>query len=255
MEIFLIIIGTLVILSAIFFLIFDDAKLIFWYLTSKKNFKYHMIRRYQKGDTVITYLGTMHHMHYTFEDYNFLHLKAVIDNDKPDLLLIESRPEELELGNLADGPIEMFYLHMHALRLGIPVKGIDYFNEETNKPGTTNKVRDKHMLSLIDTSIKNHQQVLLAIGATHMLIHQKYLKRIGYKKVKVTKQEMDELYKHTDKEVLFPKEVIDYTKVRIEREKSFDYKDPKWIEAKPRIIKSLENFLDKVEQGIIKIEE
>ncbi|WP_204524435.1 hypothetical protein [Clostridium coskatii] len=39
--------------------------------------------------------------------YSYLNLKSVIENLRPDLLLIESRPEQLKNGNFADGPGEM----------------------------------------------------------------------------------------------------------------------------------------------------
>lgn len=253
MDIFLIVLGSIIFILILVLLIFDDALLIVWYILGKKKFRYHMIRRYQKGSHRITYLGTMHHMHENFIEYSYLHLKAVLTNLKPDLLLVESRPEELEQGNLGEGPLEMLYLHLHAREMGIPVKGIDYFHEKTGKPGTTNKVRDGYMLGLIQSSINEEEDIMVALGATHMLIHHKYLKKMGYTRVKVSKKEIDDLYAHNEEEVIFPKEYPYYIKKRLKREKEIVYTDPKWMDAQIRLIKSLETYLTKIEEGYIKV--
>jgi hypothetical protein len=52
-------------------------------------------------------LGTIHGDHLSSAAYSLQHVQAVVENLKPDLLLVESRPEELAKDNWADGPIEM----------------------------------------------------------------------------------------------------------------------------------------------------
>jgi len=131
-------------------------------------------------------LGTFHHLHYQLPDFCFQHLKAVVKNYQPDLLLIESRQEELDVLNLADGPLEMFYIHMYARELGIVVKGVDWFSYSESKPGSTNKQRDKRINDNILKEVKGYSKVLIVIGATHMLMETKMLPKFGFKKQKIT---------------------------------------------------------------------
>jgi len=66
----------------------------------------HFLRLTGHGQTVYL-LGTIHGNHLRSEAYSLWHIQAVVQNLKPDLLLVESRPEELAKGNWGDGPIEM----------------------------------------------------------------------------------------------------------------------------------------------------
>jgi hypothetical protein len=67
-----------------------------------------------KNDQEIFILGTIHGRHYKSKSYSLLYLKTVIENTKPELLLVESRPEELKAGNLGDGPLEMLFSNLTA---------------------------------------------------------------------------------------------------------------------------------------------
>lgn len=63
--------------------------------------------RFSKGPVEVFVLGTIHGRHLTTPAYSLAHLLAVVANMAPDLLLVESRPEELARGRWGDGPIEM----------------------------------------------------------------------------------------------------------------------------------------------------
>lgn len=91
MNTFLIVLSIIVILIILFFWIVIDAKLLFWYMVDKKNIKYRLIRVFRKDDQEIFLLGSLHHMHKNLPDFGFQHLKAVLLNINPDVLLIESR--------------------------------------------------------------------------------------------------------------------------------------------------------------------
>lgn len=241
----------------LFFIIFDDSQLIFWYVFNKKNLKFKMLTRLVKEEEEIYILGSLHHMHYNLPDYSFQHLKAVLTNLKPDILLIESRQEELEKGNYADGPIEMYYLHMAARDLNIPVKGVDWFSYEDSKPGTTNKKRDNVITQNIINSSKGHNKVLVVVGATHMLVETKMLKQKGYKIDTLDLEDKQYLFSNSDKDLIFPRDTIKYINKRIKIEKdklqSQAMKEI-WRNATQRVILDLENFINKIDNKQLNIE-
>lgn len=251
------IILVLVVMIGIFFIVFDDGQLIFWYLFHRKTLKFKLIRKLVKEEQEIYILGSLHHMHYHMTDFSFQHLKAVLSNLKPHVLLVESRQEEIDRDNLADGPIEMFYLHMAAKALNIPVKGIDWFSYEKSKPGTTNRKRDKMMTEKIIESSKGHHKVLVVVGATHMLVESKMLKRNGYKKEIIAFQEKEALFSSPDKDLVFPEATLNYVnkRIAIEKEKLETMDMTKlWKKATERLIFDLEEFTKKIENNQFSIE-
>jgi len=240
-----------------FFIIFDDSQLIFWYLFNKKNLKFKMLRRLVKEDKEVFILGSLHHMHYSLPDYSFQHLKAVLTNLKPDILLIESRQEELDNHNYADGPIEMFYLHMAAKDLNIPVNGVDWFSYKESKPGTTNKKRDQIITQNIIDKSKDHKKVLVIIGATHMLVGTKMLKQKGYKIDGLDLEDKQSLFSNSDKNFIFPRDTIEYVnkKIKIEKDKlQSQTMNEIWQNATQRVILDLESFIKKIEDKQLNIE-
>jgi hypothetical protein len=241
----------------LFFIIFDDSQLIFWYIFDKKNLKFKMLRKLVKEDKEIYILGSLHQMHYHLTDFNFQHLKVVLTNLKPDILLVESRQEELEKGNYADGPIEMFYIHMAARDLNIPVKGVDWFSYNESKPGTTNKKRDYIITQNIINSSKGQNKVLVVVGATHMLVGTKMLKQKGYKIDTLDLEDKQYLFSNSDKDLIFPRDTIKYVNKRIKIEKdklqSQAMKET-WQNATQRVILDLENFINKIENKQLNIE-
>jgi hypothetical protein len=241
----------------LFFIIFDDSQLIFWYIFDKKNLKFKMLRKLVKEDKEIYILGSLHHMHYNLPDYSFQHLKAVLTNLKPDILLIESRQEELEKGNYADGPIEMYYLHMAARNSNIPVKGVDWFSYEVSKPGTTCKRRDQMITTNIIDKSKDYKKVLVIIGATHMLVETKMLKQKGYKIDTLDLEEKQSLFSNSDKDLIFPRDTIKYINKRIGIEKDnlqSQTMSDIWQNATQRVILDLEDFINKIKNKQLNIE-
>ena len=218
---------------------------------------FKMLKRLVKENKEIYILGSLHHMHYSLPDYSFQHLKAVLTNLKPDILLIESRQEELDNHNYADGPIEMFYLHMAAKTLNIPVKGVDWFSYEYSKPGNTSKKRDQMItINIIDKS-KDHKKVLLIMGATHMLVETKLLKQKGYKIDCLDLENKQFLFSNSDKDIIFPRDTIKYINKRIEIEKDnlqSQTMSDIWQNATQRVILDLESFIKKIEDKQLKIE-
>jgi hypothetical protein len=245
------------ILIVLFFTIFVDSKLIFWYLINKNTFKNKVIMKYVKDEKEVVFLGTVHDLHFTFEQYGFHHLKAVVKNYKPDVLLVESRQSELEIGNYADGPIEMFYLSMIARKLGIPVFGIDWYDHNSHKPGTTNKLRDNHIFENIVNRIDDYSKPLVIIGATHLLAGNSILKNKGFKKVKHDMTFTKNVYETTNESLVFDKDTIQYVQKRIEREKELLLNpslDDNWRRATEIQITNLNNFIKSIQDGKFKLD-
>ena len=210
---------------------------------------YRLLSRFENNETEIYLLGSLHHMHNNLPYFGYQHLRAALLNLNPDVLLIESRQEEIERGNLADGPLEMFYLHMSAIELGIPVKGVDWISYNESKPGSTNKVRDGKIHNCILKYSAGHQKVLVVIGATHMLIEAKKLNKQGYVKLKIQNPELDYIFRTNEINSHFPDETSKYLDIRIEREKEvLDIRDldDKWYNATKRVIDDLEHFKSKI---------
>lgn len=245
MEIFIIIVAIITVSIVLFFVVFIDAKLIFWYIIDKKGIRNRLLKKYELDGKIIYLLGSLHHMHNNLPNFGYQHLKAVLINLKPELLLVESRQEEIELGNFADGPLEMFYLHMAAKELGIPVKGVDWFSYTNSKPGGTNSTRDSKMNENILKFSEGYTKTLVVVGATHMLIESKRLNKIGYKSIKMNQIQLDSFYKTEESTTIFPEETKAFIDKRISREKqvlTINDLDDKWIIATKRVIEDLEKF-------------
>ena len=84
--------------------------------------------RLGRSDAADVYLlGTIHGDHLTTPAYSLCHIDAVIRNLCPDRLLLEMRPEFLELGSYGDGPAEMPFAALTARELDVDVRGIDWW--------------------------------------------------------------------------------------------------------------------------------
>ena len=181
-------------------------------------------------------------------------MKDSLENIRPDLLLLESCQEEIEKGNIADGPPEMIYLHLFAKDLGIPVKGIDWIDLENSKPGTTNKQRDNEIINNIVNYSKNVKKVMVVYGASHFLLNLPKFENKDFDKIDLTKDEIDIIYSNLDKQFEFHKDTAKYIKIRIEEQKKLldsDKVSSEFKERIPMIIKELEGFV-KMLQGNMK---
>lgn len=208
-------------------------------------------RKYIKGDQEIYFLGTVHSMNLTSKPLSYLELKAVIENLKPDLLLIESRPEQLANDNFADGPPEMLYSHLTAISDGIPVKGVDWWNVDAGVPNSTNQTRDNHINENILNSVVGYKKVLIIMGAAHIEIEQPKLEAAGYETVFFANTEKDNLFKVQNKKLIYPKGMNYYIKKRISYEKncvSTIYKTDIWKKQGLILIEDLNKFSKTVEQ-------
>ncbi|XMB85367.1 hypothetical protein RJG79_08030 [Mycoplasmatota bacterium WC44] len=230
-----------------------DKQLMDWFENDKENMRYNLITKFVEQENEIYMIGSLHGMHFQLENFSFLHLKAALENIQPDLLLLESCQEEIEKGNIADGPPEMLYLHLFAKELGIPVKGIDWTDLENSKPGTTNEKRDKEIVKNIINYSKNIKKVMVVYGASHYLLNLPIFENKDFYKVELTNDEIDSIYSNLDDKFEFHKDTAKYIKIRIEEEKKLldsDKVSSEWKERIPMLIKELEGFVQMLQGNL-----
>lgn len=163
-------------------------------------------------------LGTIHEYHFnSWLNYSYLDVQNVVENIKPDLLLLEVDQEIYNDYGVVKSPVEMIPLWCYALEQGINVKGVDWFEvTENSRSWTTNKERDDHIFENTMASIEDESVVLIILGATHRIEQAKRFKDSGYKHQKIH-----------DKTALFindNRDKFDYpTNTVLELEKQIEY--------------------------------
>lgn len=162
-------------------------------------------------------LGTIHTSHLTTPSYSLLHIQAVLEHLKPDLLLVESRPEELAKDNWGDGPIEMPFASLTARALGIETQGMDWWTKESVTIISSNSdEREDRMFQNILTSLPNHQTVLILTGWSHVKGFQRRLRESGYNDSPFPSAEKKALFSTAGMRLIFPKGMTRYIQQRIE---------------------------------------
>lgn len=121
-------------------------------------------------------LGTIHSGHIKSRVYSYSHLEAVLLHLRPTRLLVESRPEEIALDNLMDGPFEMGYLCLAARAAGIPFEGLDWWDEAMVGPRRTNARREDSMVRNLIQCLPTRGSVLVAVGFSHV---PEFITRLG----------------------------------------------------------------------------
>ncbi|MFL0197985.1 hypothetical protein ACJDU8_20820 [Clostridium sp. WILCCON 0269] len=218
-------------------------------------FRNHYFRKYIKNNQQIYFLGTDHSMSLDTEPFSYLELKSVIENLKPDLVLIESRPEQLDNSNWADGPPKMLYCHLIANRLAIRVKGVDWWTVSSyNIPNSSNPIRDSYIHENIVKNINLYKskKILIIMGADHVILEQPKLESVGYKEAFFSVFEKNRLFKIHNKRLTYPKGMTYYIKKRIDYEKNCIgtiYKTNIWKNQALYLIKDLNREITMIEKA------
>jgi hypothetical protein len=197
---------------------------------------------------VIYLLGTLHTIHLEYEPYSLWHIKAIIQHLKPDVVLVESRPEELEKDNWADGPVEMPFASLVAVSLGIDARGMDWWRKEDLFLDLT--VRDDHMVQNIINVMAEHRSGLVLAGYFHLVGFKKRLQQAGYLIKRMKQAEKQALFDLSGVEKIFPEKMKFYLRKRIQLEKESLQKetDADWRERLQSVIETRQHFLSIVEQ-------
>jgi hypothetical protein len=208
----------------------------------------HFIRLTAEGRDVYL-LGTIHGDHLSSSAYSLAHLQAVIANLKPDLLLLESRPEELAKGNWGDGPIEMPVASLTARDLGIPVAGIDWWQKSSSKPGTTDPDRDDRMAQNVLSQLPGHSSVLILVGYSHVAELRTRLAAAGFSEERFDRNRKGELFSTGGRFAKFPpglKSTLEKCITLLEAERR-EETDTEWRAAFERGLTLRRAFRERVE--------
>ena len=159
-------------------------------------------------------LGTIHGGHLTTTGYSLLHLKAVIAHLRPDLLLVESRPEELARDNWGDGPIEMPFASLTARTEGIQVRGMDWWTMTADHQ-IESDARENRMFQNILAALPGHRRILILTGFSHVEGFQQRFLANGYSKAAFSSAEKEALFDTAGLTYLFPPGMTHYIEKRI----------------------------------------
>jgi hypothetical protein len=135
-------------------------------------------------------LGTIHQGHFDKQNnYPLADVQSVIDEIRPDLLLVEVRQETFEKYGALDGPTEMVFAWSYANEKGIYVSGIDYWYPSLGLPNTTFSERDDHIFDNIISASNKKENILVLIGCSHLFPLDRRFISHGYRRIKIANKE------------------------------------------------------------------
>jgi len=214
-----------------------------------KHFREAVFLRLANGAGEEVYLlGTIHGRHLTTEDYSLVHLQAVLHHLQPDLLLVESRPEELARDNWGDGPIEMPFVSLTARAAGIEVQGMDWWVLREGDHRTNSKAREDRMFQNILTHLPGHRKVLILTGFSHVEgFRQRFLAN-GFRQMPFSSAEKQALFDPSDQTFIFPCGMRYYIQKRIALDRATlqGVQDPWWRKRIADAIAFREALLDTI---------
>lgn len=141
-----------------------------------------VLLKQENSSQEIYILGTVHEYHFNrLLGYSIVAIQNVIDNIKPDLLLLEVDQNTFDNYEVIKSPIEMIPLWCYAKEYNIAVRGVDWFQvTEDSRSWTTDKNRDDHIFENIVNSIGDEQIVLIILGSRHRIEQTTRFKNAGW---------------------------------------------------------------------------
>lgn len=137
-------------------------------------------------------IGTKHECYFDKDlGYSIADFYHTIDIIAPDYILIEARNENLTKYGAVDGPIEMEFVCGYGMDRGIPVIGIDYWEEGNDFAeirGTTFDERDNQMFYQIYAAVqkaKKNSTILVVFGGAHYYNQQPRMEKAGWTPVPI----------------------------------------------------------------------
>jgi|SRR5579872_1580997 len=171
---------------------------------SPKTFRDDVFLRYAdaKGGAVYL-LGGIHDAHLTTRDYSLQNVAAAVLHLRPDLLLVEERPEEMARGNWADGPLEAGFASLTAKAAGIPVQGVDWWTMNSSHQVDSDE-REARIFANVSAALPGHRTVLVLIGFAHLDALQAKLAAAGYRQTEFGDADKDRLFDVAGAPATFP---------------------------------------------------
>lgn len=185
-------------------------------VVSPRTFRQAKFLRFSDGaGREIYLLGTLHGRHLTTSDYSLLHLQSVQAHLRPDLLLIESRPEELARDNLGDGPIEMLFAGLTAKTMGVDVAGFDSWSMTADHEVNSDE-REDRMFANVSGQLAERRKVLILTGYSHVAGFERRLVASGYRPTAFSSAEKQVLFDTRGQALRFPPGMLHYIQKRID---------------------------------------
>lgn len=165
----------------------------------------YLVRFEDAEGRTVTLLGTIHTDHLDKPDYSLWHLAAVVERLSPDLLLVESRPEELARDNWCDGPIEMGFASLVARSRGTEVRGMDYWQKSVG--GTivrSSEPREDEMFRRTVEHAASKRAILVLTGFSHVAGFSSRLRQRGFRDVEISPDEKARLLSREGRKEVYP---------------------------------------------------
>jgi hypothetical protein len=171
-------------------------------------------------------LGTLHGL----DENHLLCIKAVVENLKPTIVLVEIRPPEFEKGNYCDGPPEMTYITLIAQKANIEVFGIDWWREELSGAQIAScnweAMNDEERMGIINSEERNKKikdnilmniksgtkKALVVLGYSHIKPIMILLTKQNWHSEEIPSQEMERYFRTGDEQIVFPGGMSQYIK-------------------------------------------
>lgn len=208
---------------------------------NKRNANFYRLENDEKQ--TIFLLGTIHGSHLDYSVYSLWHIKAVIENIRPDLLIVESRAKELTKENLGDGPIEMPFAYLIAKNLNLEVGGFDWWTKESYNSDSFE--REDSMVKNIISSISGYNKILVLIGLGHIEYILPRLEKGGFLVTDFSIDEKEYLFNTEKVDCIFPKDLAYYIQKRIDIDKNqLEFEtDDEWKERLKSGIEFREDYI------------
>ncbi len=179
-----------------------------------------LLRLKRPGNLEIYLLGTIHNEHLKTPDYSLAHIEAVLLHLQPTQLLVESRPEQIAVGNLADGPIEMAYASLVARAEGIAFDGIDWWDASDGSLRRTNATREDRMIDNILQRLPETGTALVLVGFSHIAEFAERLQKLGYEEAVISGEARAALFDTASVSKMFPVGMGEAVEHRIAKDKA-----------------------------------
>lgn len=171
--------------------------------------KEELIACYDTGKQLVYTLGTWHDHHLEQEaNYSLHDIQSVIENVKPDMVLIECRESVFEKYGALDGPIEMIFIYSYCRDNGIPVGLIDYWQLDdtfVKNQNSTNDERDNVIANNIlrkVSGLDKDKRVLVCYGSSHYFFQKPRMEKMGWTNVPLS--DRAGYFKHNEEQFVYP---------------------------------------------------
>jgi hypothetical protein len=180
----------------------------------------HLVAFKDAEERSLYVVGTIHGAHLDTPSFSLLHVQAMLDHLHPDLVLVESRPEEIARGHWGDGPIEMPFASLHARSRGIATDGFDFWLPAAHTMRHSDDMREDRMTDNVLSRVAGHRVVLVLTGYSHVAELSSRLRARGWSTTVLADETKRTLFDTTGTRLRFPNGLRDAINERIARDRA-----------------------------------